>query len=300
MRDARVMERREELTAAARRRIAAEVQSVSEQFLPAVRPLVYEDSKRRTQIQGSCVLLAVKNRRFLVTAGHVFECPYDLYLGGTTDFVALSGIKTELKVPAGKTREQDPYDLAVMELSPPLVSQLGAVQFLHLSQVDVNEVPNASTTPRSMYLILGYPSSQLHRHYRQPLITPHALRYTAVPEPDETYEGYGLAPYSHLLLSYHRKKARNASGQLLTPPGRRGLSGGAILRFDSLLAEPQSRNRLVAILVGRPPANHNVVFGTRIAVAIEMIRSEYQSVVDALPASHLLKANIRRQQDAGT
>lgn len=46
---------------------------VAERFLPTVSPLVHEDHRGRAQVEGSCVLLAVDQFKFLLTAGHVLD-----------------------------------------------------------------------------------------------------------------------------------------------------------------------------------------------------------------------------------
>src|SRR5262249_38836382 len=111
---------------------------------------------------GSGVLLQVDGTRFLVTAAHVsdeFFCErWKQIFFGTPNGDELIPVLTvryvRSKKRADPNREDDPLDLAVLELRPEIADRLSAfMRFVTLSDLELD--PDKLSDGR--YLVLGYP-----------------------------------------------------------------------------------------------------------------------------------------------
>src|SRR5216683_6517479 len=120
-----------------RERLAECTESVSAQFLPAIRP-VYGVKRARPDQIGSCTLIAIRDAKYLLTAAHVIDerehSP--LYVGGS-DLIELElekGSFWSTKKP-GNDRQKDHYDFVVWKMPDDFTARLGNVAYIPSTQL---------------------------------------------------------------------------------------------------------------------------------------------------------------------
>ena len=275
-----------------RKEIASRAMAAAPDLLKAVRPIIFYDERECPHIEGSCVLLQIGKYRFLLTAAHVLDSRHQLYVAGEKEAFSLQGPKYSTNPPASKSRSEDKLDVAIIELAAEYDTALGNVRFLTVVDLDVDEQPMLGPSVKSKYLVLGYPATGLKRDLKRRVIVPEPFIYTANPRSDAEYRDLGLTIPSHLVVEFNRRRVLGTEGQR-TARKPQGISGGGIWRFDSLLGDEAAANRLVALNIEWLAGARRVLWGTRVAVALEMIRARYPHLSSLIPRSRVLKVNVR-------
>lgn len=261
----RKREKRQPATAemqAVRRHIAERAEVVAQSYLSAMQPLYYHDNRKRLQVEGTGICLQIGHRRFLLTAAHVLDAPYELFVSGEPETVVNDGRYWCTEATAGGPTSADIYDVAVV----PLASEYGAgLGWLGTDDLALREVPNLDPPMRTKYLVIGFPHTPFKR---KRVLTP--FKFTGLPTSPEGYARRGFSPNSHLMVEFDRKHVIGIRGER-TATDPVGTSGGAMIRFDSVQMRPAAKDRLVALITGGDPAGA-FIWGTRVDVAIEIIR----------------------------
>jgi hypothetical protein len=232
----------------------------------AVRP-IYGRTRRGvapTHI-GSCVLLSMRDVKFLVTAGHVTDHTKEttLHVAGTEELVPLSfdaGFTTN----PDKPRDEDVYDFSVCALSDHMQSKLGDVRY-------ITEVEMYKALPfgRSrLRMVMGYPTSKNKKGIDNPRkhIRGTIWTYVSLAVDDaNTAINLGIPIGDHVFVEFNDKESFNPDGlgtHSITPTGA---SGGAMFELGRLddperLAKPaQCEAKLAGILIEYKPRNKMIV-----------------------------------------
>src|SRR5262249_24471712 len=131
---------------------------------------------------ASGVLLQVEGTRFLVTAAHVsdeFFCEHwkQIFFGTPSEDDLIPVITVTYARSRKRTdpnREDDPLDLAVLELRPDIADKLsGFMRFLTLSDLELD--PDKLTDGR--YLVIGYPGFRAEKDEMDETIVAQVLPY---------------------------------------------------------------------------------------------------------------------------
>lgn len=166
----------------ARERLAECTESVSAQFLPAVRP-IYGTKRGEPDQIGSCTLVAIRDIKYLVTAAHVIDEQEHsaLYVAGASELVEIEGsFWTTQKV--GDDRQNDHYDFAIWQMPDGFISRLGNVGYVPGTQLVAND---RTITVRHNYVALGYPNSKNKRiDYVNKRVLPVAWKYSSMVKTD--------------------------------------------------------------------------------------------------------------------
>jgi hypothetical protein len=208
---------------------------------------------------GSGVLLQVEDTRFLVTAAHVtdeFFCERwrQIFFGtpnGDELIPVLTVSYVRSKIRSKPNREDDPLDLAVLELRPEIADQLAAfMRFVRLSELELD--PDKLKDGR--YLVVGYPEFRAEKDEMDQTIVAQVLPYFTGPYDMEHNPAPDISPADHLALDVNRVDEAGG-GDLLDLDQTHGISGGGMWR---VLDENQAidtldwrHSKLAAIITDR-------------------------------------------------
>lgn len=204
-------------------------------LLPSVRPLISIDRHNEPEAVGSSVLLWHRGRRYLLSAAHVLDVFKErpLFVGTQTRWHQIVGDFRTTTIPAGGSREDDPYDYGLLAISDDDAAQLDGCRFLTSNQVATEENPEFATPYRSKYLALGWPRNRLNFIRRERATEPTNLAFSGVIAAEGIYKSHGRDWRHHILIEYDPKEMTTRTGQQV-PPSFDGLSGGGIFTLPGL------------------------------------------------------------------
>jgi hypothetical protein len=116
---------------------------------------------------GSAVLLRIENRRYLITASHVFDAAMEGRILAAivgNDFIGIAS-RRRWRTKVGSGAVEDRTDMAIVELDPFFDESSSAVTFLGLDDID----PFGHVEERSLstaFLAIGYPRSMQAKSLR--------------------------------------------------------------------------------------------------------------------------------------
>jgi len=257
-----------------------------------IRPVVVPTAGSKPNAVGSCVLLKVAGRAFCVSAAHVFD--QVIRAGGGGVFLQDGRIARfdaaffTTEIPASGRRLDDRFDVGITELSNGINLEESR-SFLTIGDLAQEEV----NAPRGLYFLFGYPVSRTGLKKNQigrDVFRENLSRFFGF-EPDaHAFEGMGITRDTHVLVHVDR---RTSDSQKRQPDGPelRGMSGGGMWRLPPVtdrIAEDQ-RPKLVAIFIEDPDENGARLLGTRIGVAVELLRLAFPELRPELPISRSLR-----------
>ncbi len=246
---------------------------------------------------GTGVLFGIGERAFVITASHVFtllqramraRLPILVPTGKPgVPFLRLDRVGGYYSVdPKVAGQPDDPLDIALLELSPPMGDALGRhMHFLHMPELDMDD-PSAV---ESQYLTFGYPHLLLDQRDDAG-----QLIYTPLHLISRAYRGQrGVLPTyaaeAEIAVDFFPDSARDSEGKAIALPNPKGASGCGIWRIvrddDDYDRWAPALLRLVGI---EHTWNHeaNVLRGTRIGHAIAEIAHRYEDVRPAFGLSY--------------
>ncbi|MGH7934896.1 MAG: hypothetical protein ACREQN_17280 [Candidatus Binataceae bacterium] len=261
----------------ARDRLAECTESVSVQFLPAIRP-VYGVKRDRPDQIGSCTLIAIRDAKYLLTAAHVIDerehSP--LYVGGSEleEIELEKGSFWSTKKP-GNDRQKDHYDFAVWKMPDEFTARLGNVGYVPSEQLAVEDRLIAT---HHNYVALGYPNSRNRKlDYLNKRVLPVAWKYSSTVKPNTALAGtLGISGQDHLFLGFDSQHSKDSDGHVVNSVRVRGASGGALIDMGvigsphNLKPGAKCDGRLVGILIEQPPS-HKAIVAVKIALILRRI-----------------------------
>ncbi|CAB3967382.1 hypothetical protein BCO9919_02726 [Burkholderia cenocepacia] len=204
----------------------------------AVRPVYRADDRGRPDHEGSCILLHLRNTKYVLTASHVIEaganCDSNLYIGGERKFVKMSGICYRSPAPDGVLKDR--FDFALMPLSDDDISSLGAVNY-------ITEATLSKAQARSkghVYSVIGYPNTKNRGIDEQRSAAPsNRWSYFSVSrDGTEVSRKIKVDGDQHIFIGYD-KYSLDAAGKRVTAVRTKGVSGGAVIDLGRL-SDPEA------------------------------------------------------------
>jgi hypothetical protein len=254
-------------------------EAVSETFRSSVRAVLASEGGRNPIIIGSCMLLRIDEREFVVTAAHILDelDTHAIYIAGTvgTEPVQILGVAQKTSPPPGG-RQHDKIDIAFWELDQPTADKLGHVSFIEVSGLSHNKAPLESR----LYLAMGYPASRNKKNVNnvKKSIKTSLSKYTGElsNDPAVSHE-YGVTGKNHLFLKFH-KYSETKSGERRKTFTPNGLSGGPLIDLGNFASPDRYKSDstiagYVAGMIIERITKHQVLVATRIQVIVEAIRS---------------------------
>jgi len=247
---------------------------------------------------GSGVLLQVEGKRFLVTAAHVsdeFFCErWRQFFFGTPEGDDLIPVTTASfvrpKMPASLNRDDEPLDLAVLELKPDIADKLSAfTRFVTLGELGLD--PDKLNS--GLYLVLGYPAFRVENDEMDQIIEAQIMPYFTNLYDMVSNPVPNISPADHLVLEVNRLDEDEGSGDRIDLDQTHGISGCGVWR---VLDEGQPigsldwRNaKLVAIVTDRslPEVMGPIQYlrGTKIKRVINFIYEGWEDLRPAIEAA---------------
>ena len=270
----------ETLDEAVRHRRSEISEAAAAKFHGSIRAVVASADGRNPRIIGSCMLVRVDGRNYVVTAAHITdELATDaLYITGMVgaELVQVVGI-VRSTAPPPEGRRKDKIDIAFWEIDDHKIDQLGQVSFIEESQISHNKAP----IKNRLCLAAGYPYSRNKRNVNNATKTlkPSLSKYTAALTEDPVIaRDYGVSGHQHLFLKYH-KYSETDTGEKQKTFAPVGLSGGPLIDLgnfsntDRYMATSNSPGYIAGMTIERID-RHKVIVATRIQVILNAIRTD--------------------------
>jgi hypothetical protein len=242
---------------------------------------------------GSCVLLAIKDRKFLLTAAHVLDHAKtsSLYVGGVSELVLLKGESHRTEETG--TPAEDRLDFAFVAISPEVVDALGPVHFLAPTNLD----PSDDAGIPQVYVAVGFPWRKTKKDLDARRMLSPMVTVTMVSDPG-LFQTLEISQHTHLVLPFDRERMFLGQKQH-TAPNPEGMSGGGLWRSDRLGAVGQRRavGKLVGILTRYKDTGTRHMKAARISLVLEGIRSVYPELSSDLPTGSRSKISVRQRTE---
>jgi hypothetical protein len=253
-------------------RILESMALAQKKYNSAVRPIYGIHRRGVAPIHiGSCVLLSLRETRFLVTAGHVTDRAKStrLQVAGTKELIPLS-FDSGLTTNPGKPRDEDVYDFSVCALSAMMQRELGEVTYIAESDI-YKAFPLGRNRLR---MVIGYPTSKNRKGIDNPRMRVGGTVWTYASLPVEDADAasiLGVPTGDHLLIEFDHKKSINPDGIGAHSINPAGASGGAMFdlgkpddpewlaklaqceaKLAGILTEYRSRNKAIVATSMKP------------------------------------------------
>jgi hypothetical protein len=268
----------ESLDEAVRNRRHEVSETVAKQYHTSVRAVLASADGKKPRIIGSCMLLRLDGRNYVVTAAHIADelDANALYISGTVgaEIVQLVGVIRKTAPPPGG-RGRDKIDIAFWEIDTQKIQALGDVVFIGESQFSMNRAP----LKNRLYLAAGYPFSRNKKNVNNiaKSIKPSLSKYTAeLTEDPAVAQEYGVSGTQHLFLKY-QKFSETGSGEKQKTFSPVGLSGGPLIDLGNF-ASPEryvagaAVTGYIAGMTIELIRKYNVLVAVRTQVIVEAIR----------------------------
>lgn len=240
----------------------------------AVHP-IYVLPKYETLPQhlGSCVLFAIKDETFFLSAAHVFEPigPYAVLVGCGDKLHALTGDRFSSKQGSSGTHGDDPVDAAVFHITCDVPNEIRS-SAISLAHIDQDSLHHES----EFHVAVGYRISKSTRSAGR--LSSQRDMYPSCEYCPQKYDLVGLNRGTHVALTFEDEVLNNNTWQ--KAPVVRGMSGGAVFRISGLNSNPSATPpevpipRLTAIIIERRKKTRDVppvLVGARIGFHLGLI-----------------------------
>jgi hypothetical protein len=266
--------------------------------IPRTTVALFRHASGDADLLGSGVLLQVEGTRFLVTAARVsdeFFCErWRQIFFGTPDGDELIPVITvryaRSKIRTDPNREDDPLDLAVLELRPDIADQLSAfMRFVTLSDLALDPVKLKD----GRYLVVGYPGFRVEKYEMDQTIVAQVLPYFTGLHDLERNPALDISPADHLVFDVNRMDEAESAGDRLDLDETGGISGGGVWRIldedHPIEALDWRWAKLAAIVTDRsiPEEMGPVQYlrGTKIKRAINLIDEGWEDLRPAIESA---------------
>ncbi|NKA73637.1 serine/cysteine peptidase [Ralstonia solanacearum] len=241
----------------------------------AVRPVYRADDRGQPDHEGSCVLLQLGGTKYALTASHVVEAgkiaDSDLYIGGESRFVKISG--TCYRSPAPRGILKDHYDFALVTLSDDDISSLGDIKYISEASISKGQTQSDG----HVYTVIGYPNTKnkdIDKQLRA--VTSNRWNYYSVPrDGTDVSRKIEVDGGEHIFVGYD-KRSLDVNGNQVNSIKLKGVSGGAVIDLgrlgapENLSPDAAFTPRLVALFIEHHP-DKQITVATKIGFIIESL-----------------------------
>lgn len=196
-------------------------EATSELLAESVLPLFVPDPESPARA-GSCVLVRLFDRHFIVTARHVF--------GDRTRQVYFVGRKRskliQLNVPGMYTiGPPEDLDVAVIPLTAPQLQMFVGLRFIPEKWIELHAWEYSAR--RDEFVVFGFPdsNSQFRPDRRRRRIQQNSFYFRTTAAQPEIAAREGFDPGTHFLVEFDPRQI-TVAGIRRNPPNPRGISGG--------------------------------------------------------------------------
>jgi len=264
------------LDEAVNHRIAKCHKHVGDSYHRSVRPVYASIKGAHPELIGSCVLIALEDRKFIVTAAHVVDWSdtHSLYVAGRVGTEPMQMLGTIYQTKHTGGRNSDKYDTAFWRVSEADVTRLGDVKFLSKSDFGHNKVPPSGR----LFMTVGYPLSRNKNKidYSEKTIRSLAWRYTGpVENIPELSKKLGVSGEDHLFLKFNKNSTKLYGGKV-SSINPRGISGGALIDIGNFsdmteYADGRECKGLLAGMIIEKNKKHRALIAIKIQYIVDAI-----------------------------
>ena len=250
----------------------------AKKFYDSVRPLYGIAGSNSPNHIGTCILLSINQKKYLLTAAHVADHREDtaLHVGVNNQLVEIDGNLTSTSKPSGG-RDNDHYDFAWLELSPRFLKQAGHLEFITEEFISTGNVG----TKNRLFLALGYPNSKNKKiNHAKKTVVPRPLKYAStIKDKPRLCKKLGISGAEHLFLDFSSKYSKASDGQMVRSISPKGVSGGALVDMGKIPIHDQRNALTKGLLAGlliENHAEHQVMCAVKIGFIVDQIKRESQ------------------------
>jgi hypothetical protein len=252
----------------------------TQQFLPAVRVCYGVDKRNQPDAFGTCFLMEIEGRSFLVTAAHVIDenARTTIYIAGEKDLVMLEATFLATGKPLGD-RNKDHFDFAFTELTDAQCRSLGGGAAIREDMFALNRSP----PDRRAYMTLGFPASMQEVAWGKPVVRTNPWTYVGFHKDDaQLAQKLGVNGDNHFFLPYD-KRVKVFSGAVQDAIKPKGASGGLLVDLgpmDPALMRPDTpcKARVAGLLIEHHKDKKSIV-----AVKIQLVLDEIRKYLRDTP-----------------
>jgi hypothetical protein len=208
---------------------------------------------------GSGCFVLHRGKPFLLSAAHVLK---ELQRKPLFFYVDVGTVRRVTGPLMTSHHEGDPesdlVDVGAVRLEGIGLPPYPAVGTSLWSSADI--VSKGQASVRSTYAFIGYPATkeQLRHHPKQVKVEPQA--YLCESAPHVEYSRQGVAPWSHLYLTFDKKKSRGLNGEGRVFPNPHGISGAPVfLLHDPQESPPSDRFTLAGVVTTWRPRERRLL-----------------------------------------
>ena len=239
---------------------------------------------------GAGTFVSMHGIRFVFTAAHVMDLfdGQSIYAGGQGVMVPLAVEAERTDPPAGRGRDGDKIDAAVLRITNDIGSPPG-IQFLDLAQLDVREWMR----PAQHYLLYGYPETRTEVDLAAQTVAGERLQILVPSGSDADAERVGVHRDLHIVFDIDVKRMVSDAG-VRAMPSPRGMSGSGVWSIRGLDdTHAPIDAKLVAIFTEIPHGSRLAV-SSRICYHFELIRTAWPDIGANLPTHGKAPIRLRR------
>lgn len=274
-----------------RRSVAGELAAIgdrlSQRALEVTTPVYRTNEHGLPVSEGTGVLFALGEIRFLLTAAHVLD---HLQEGGLTAqaggvLAHIGGDVTYLYGVPERLGGEDVVDVRIVRLAGSDWLSAPLNGFLCWDELD----HEPASPQRHAFALLGYPWSKQPDGPKGTTMEAYAYRVLGLECPVSVYKALGANPELSLLIGFEKRHTWGPQGEV-TAPDLYGASGCGLWRFGRRIREAARQPRLSAIGVRwERQSNVKHVRGTRIRPILAAIAERYPDA-RAIMRDHLSRA----------
>ena len=251
------------------------VEVLVRKFMNSVRPIYGSTEHGKPYHIGSCVLIEIDKKKYLVTAGHVIDHnkTTTLYVSGKSQLVQLEAEALITNSDTGR-RDDDKLDFAILSLSDEITAQLGNVVFINESGMSDVVIENEAR----LYLALGFPNSKNKKvNNEENKVTQNPFVFSSTLNLDEdVFKEVGAKASQHYLLKFCSKYSKDENNKKVNSISPTGASGGALFFINGMnnLESYRPGAECIGKLTGILIENHKqqkVIMATKISVIKEAL-----------------------------
>jgi hypothetical protein len=194
-------------------------------MLPMASVPLYQGAGKNftPELIGTGFAIHLGAHKMLITAGHVADCLTNkqFYVPNSGELKPFNCVIRRIGH-SGVSRDQDPIDLAVIDLDEDQAAQLSAYHFIQLDEIEYETFLH---DPVGHYAFMGYPASKNKGKYKTDKIAPHLNPYVGVPIPIEDHVKLDRPHMTHLAIPLDKNSTIGLDGSVATPPAPNGISG---------------------------------------------------------------------------
>jgi hypothetical protein len=208
-------------------------------------------------------------RHYLVTAAHVLDaCEQGCVVrAAEATGQELSGTRIVTERPAGKTGDDDVFDIGFVRLSGSEVAGIGADNFLDLTYT----VDGLPAEPVEAMIALGFAARD--QAVERGVVRTKLTMFMTGPESSHAYRLARTDSRSHLLVRYERNEMVFNGQHHGSAPSLKGMSGGGLWQVSlSGAIQPAQPPALAAMIIEQPESYRTAILATRAPLIRSFIR----------------------------